>query len=93
MDICTRVNFQDWDNHLNATATGFYHNNSAAVGQRGGTLIVYGCEFATSGEQLSLGAAASKTVVSGNIVAGKLNVVTEKGYSGKQSVTGNLDDT
>ena len=89
--------FEDWDNHLNATATGFFHNGTAAVQQLGGTLIVSNSEFSSADSpattQLKLATAAKKTVLTGNIVKGTLRIDAEGGYAGKLANHSNLDDS
>jgi hypothetical protein len=35
--------FEDWDNQLNSTATGFVHNGTVVIDQRGGNLVVRSC--------------------------------------------------
>lgn len=89
----TGCHFENWDNQLNSSATGFTHNGTTAIEQIGGTLIVTGSEFMDSGSpQILLGATAKKTIVTGNIIAGALKIVKAGGYAGKLVASNNLDD-
>eukprot|EP00040_Diaphanoeca_grandis_P005986 m.35433 g.35433 ORF g.35433 m.35433 type:complete len:513 (-) comp17137_c0_seq2:102-1640(-) len=85
--------FDDWDNQLNASATGFTHNGTAAFQQLGGTLIISTSEFKRIGTQMSLLSRAKKTVLMGNIIAGNLTIEKEIGYAGKLATDNNLDDS
>ena len=72
------------------------HKGTPAIDQLGGTLIVATNEFTNKGELLdkhhiAVGAAAKKTIVTGNVIAGKLSV-TNAG-KGKLIVTDNADDS
>ena len=86
--------FEDWDNQLNATATGFVHNGTAAIQQRGSSLQVTGCEFkGAAAPQLALLTGARKTIFADNMIEGALAVVKAQGYGGKVVVRDNLDDS
>ena len=69
------------------------HNGSAAIEQRGGTLIVSASEFKRPGSQLEIGAAAKKTIFTSNIVAGMLNISRSENHKGKVAISNNLDDS
>jgi hypothetical protein len=95
--------FENWDNQLNATANGFVHNGTAAVQQFGGTLIISNSEF--KGQPAAIGGAGSpwvhlklfagarKTVMTGNIIAGKLLIEKDPQHVGKLASSDNLDDS
>jgi hypothetical protein len=89
--------FDAWDNHLNATATGFEHQGTAAITQSGGSLVINSCEFAQTlsrGSPLvALASGARKTVVTGNVLSGVMTVSKGVGFTGKAVVANNADDS
>ena len=75
------------------------HNGTAAIQQFGGTLIVTQSEFTMSANSdkphqpnhFWLGPNARKTIISENIITGKLSVANEG--KGKTIVVNNADDS
>eukprot|EP00937_MAST-01D_sp_MAST-1D-sp2_P000523 g523.t1 len=99
----TQCHFDAWDNHVpaNASATGkpaLEHRGTAAVQQVGGSLIMSQNEFvggfAAAGiAHVRVGANASKTIFTANVLRGALNVTHDAGAGGKLIVSDNADDS
>lgn len=89
--------FDAWDNHLNASATGFERRGTAAMTQSGGALVVSSCEFsqalASGFPLMTLKPGTRKTVVTGNVLSGVMNVSKAVGFAGKAVVANNVDDS
>ena len=93
----SQCHFDSWDNYVhNKTRV---HNGTAAIQQFGGTLIVTQSEFTMSANSdkphqpnhFWLGPNARKTIISENIITGKLSVANEG--KGKTIVVNNADDS
>ena len=93
----SQCHFDSWDNHI-ANQT-YRHNNTAAIQQYGGTMIVTQSEFTMApGSDGSykpnhfwLGPASDKTIISENIVKGTLSLKNEG--KGKLVLANNADDS
>lgn len=83
--------FESWDNHLNATATGFVQRGTPAIQLHGKALILIGNEFLQRGTQLSVGVAAKKAVMTGNVITGPTEV-DHNGSAARIVVANNADD-
>ena len=89
----TECHFDSWDHHLNLNGTAYEHHGSAAVEQHGGTLILSGNEFRQPGLQTRLqGGLGTKTIVTENIIKGKLHVENHV-IGGKAIIKNNADDS
>jgi hypothetical protein len=94
----TQCHFDSWDCHFDGKKD-YTHNGTACIDQAGGTLILSMNEFtggsataAHARTHVEVGAAASKTIVTGNVITGTLGIKRE-GKAGKVAVANNLDDS
>lgn len=94
----SQCHFDSWDNHNLPNKT-YVHNGTAAIQQYGGKLIVTQSEFSMGGDgenynpsHVWLGSNAGKTIISENVVKGKLSV-EKNGGKGKVIVVNNADDS
>jgi len=93
----SQCHFDAWDNHVSVDGKSFEHNGTAAIDQLSGSLIVTTSEF-TGGfankdrTHVRVGAAATKTIITNNIITGTLNVARTSAKT-KIIVNSNADDS
>ena len=88
----SQCHFDAWDTHHSHNGT-IFHNGTAAIQQLGGTMIVTQSEFTQGGNptHFLVGSNARKTIISENIVEGKLQLHNDG--KGKLIVVNNADDS